>query len=367
MATGYGSAPAYPGTTPGYTGSQPQGGFGPPPTYPGNQSQGFGAPPTYPGSQPSPGFPVGFPPSPTPDFQQPQKKSNGPMIAIIVVVVLVLIGGGSAAGYLLTRPKPVITVTSKYTTGTTPVGATDTTLQVTGQKFSGNSSITFLLDGQPAPDNQTFLSDSSGGVTANLKVSKDWAVGQHRLTAKDANDYVTQAETPIQIVQPGEANTPGPNGSPSNSVSFSLNVTITSEVLGTASETLIITGKGDDGGTVCQARDDGKQHFTQPGTLTFSDGNQLDYNEDSTNKCSGTYVGGHLTYTETTIKDVWTFGNTVCNGDPHRAQVIDGTFTDAGTISGSFSGDSFDLDCTYKGNTITINADKGTFTAKLNQ
>src|SRR5579871_699375 len=365
--TDFGPPPAYPGAAPTYPGSQPQGGFGTAPQYP-------GVAPTYPGSQPQGWFPGGFSPPPTPPQLQPTQQrggGNGLRIVIIALVVLVILGGGGTAAYLLTRPKPVITVNSQYSVGQTPAGAAGTVLKISGQKFSGNSSITFLLDGQQVPGAQPVESDNSGNVTATLTVTKDWAVGADSITARDASGYATKSGAPIEIVDPGKANTPGPNGAPSNDVSFSLNVTITSPVLGTAKETLVITQKGDSGGTVCQTQDDGNTTITSPGTLTFADGTQLAYSEASTFSCSGTYVGGHLTYTETTVTDVWTFGsgsNTQqCHANPHKAQILTGDFSSATSISGTYSADSFSLqDCTYKGNPVNIDSDKGTFTGSIN-
>src|SRR5262249_23147964 len=74
------------------------------------------------------------------------------------------------------------------------VGATDTSFHVIGQQFSGNASITFLLDGQPAPGTQAVQSDSNGNVQADLPVTPDWSVGRHTLTARDDQNFVTKAE-----------------------------------------------------------------------------------------------------------------------------------------------------------------------------
>jgi hypothetical protein len=152
----------------------------------------------------------------------------------------------------------------------------------------------------------------------------------------------------------GQAGTPGPNGSPSDSATFTLNITINSQVFGTVQETLTITGQGNTGGAPCQTRDDGSTSVPEHGTLTFSDGNQLPYTETSTDQCSGSYAGGHLNYVETTVNDERDFsgssGTIRCPIDPHKKQVITGDFTSPNTISGTFSGDGFRLqNCTYKG------------------
>jgi hypothetical protein len=374
--------PSYPPPPPSYPGSQPQGSFGSAPAYPGgptaygSQPQGgFGSAPPYAGTQPQGGFPGSFPPPmsapPMPQMPPPQKKSNTLRIALIALAALIILGGVGTAAYLLTRPKPVITVNSDYKVGSTPAGATDTAFHISGQKFSGNSSITFLLDGNTAPDSQAVQSDGDGNVTTDLKVTKNWPMGTHTITARDASGYVTQTGFPVQIVCQGCAKTPGPNGSPSNSVSFTLSITINSKDFGTIKETLIITGKGDSGGTVCQSRDDGQTALTQQGTLTFADGNQFDYVEISTNQCSGTYVGGHLEYIETTITDEFDFqGGLRCPINPHKKQVLSGDFTSPTSISGTFSAESFTLEtCQEKQGSgpITVSADTGTFTGTLNQ
>lgn len=363
---GFGSAPVYPG-------SQPQSGFSLPPTFPGSQPQsGFGPPPTLPGSQPPGGLPGGISAPPVmPQMQPTQQKGNGLKIALIALVILIVLVGGGTAAYLLTRPKPVITITSNYNAGSsTPAGAADTAFHVTGQKFSGSSSITFLLDGQQAPGTQAVQSDSNGNVTTDLKVTKEWPLGAHTITAKDAAGYVTQAGSPIQVVCQGCNKTPGPHGSPTNSASFSLKITITSRALGTVTETLIITGKDDTGGTVCQSRDDSQTTLREPGTLTFADGNKFEYVEVSTNQCSGAFVGGHLTYIETTVTDEFDFnGGPKCPISPHKKQALTGDFTDANTISGTFSEDSFTLTTcqeTADSGPITVDADSGTFTGTLN-
>src|SRR5256885_15000753 len=110
-------APAYQYTPPPYT---PQAGPGALPSYP---QQPYMPPPT-------------------------QKKSGTGMRILIIatVVVVILAGAGAGLVYFLTRPQPVINVTSNYKVGVVPAGSTSTVFHVSGQKFSGNSAITFLLD-----------------------------------------------------------------------------------------------------------------------------------------------------------------------------------------------------------------------------
>jgi hypothetical protein len=345
--------PPPPGASSYYTGSQPQPGLP-------------GTAPAYLGSQPQPGFP-------TPGMPQPptqQRSGGGLRIAIIVLVVLVVLGGGGGAlAYFLTRPKPTIDVTSMYKVGSTPAGSTSTTLQVTGEKFSSNSTITFLLDGQPAPGNQTALSDSNGDVKATLTITADWGVGQHIITARDANNYVTQQGFTVSIVAQGEANTPGPNGAPADDTpSFNLNVTINSQDAVTGqtydpfNDHLTVTGQPDPaGGKVCNPQYDDNGPHTNTGTT-----NGVSYVETQVFSCSGTYKGGKLSYTEHATEDQIVFGNGVtCTAQvPYVFEQLDGTFTDGQNISGTYSEDAITFTCT-NGQSIQLDPSKGTWTGTI--
>src|SRR6185437_5489076 len=78
--------PAYPGSAPGYPGGQP---------------------PAYPGVPPQP---AGWTSPPPPR----QKSSAKPvLITLSIILVLALVGGG-VAFYFLTRPNPLMSVTSTY-------------------------------------------------------------------------------------------------------------------------------------------------------------------------------------------------------------------------------------------------------------
>jgi hypothetical protein len=317
-----------------------------------------GGPSYYPGSQPQPGYPGSAPAFPGPVFPPPgtsqppvQKKSGGGLkIALIILAVLIVLGGGGVAAYVLTRPKPTITVTSDYKVGSTYAGSTTTAFHVTGQKFSSNSTITFLLDGNPAPDNQTAQSDGNGAVKADLKVSSNWTVGQHTLTAKDASGYTTQQGVTVQIVNQGEAHTPGPNGAPPDDTSFTVTLTVQPKDASTGAsfksftDTLTVTGRADPaGGTVCDPRfDDGAPH-----KVTGQDSNGNKYTETYIWSCTGTYKGGKLTYTESATKDVVVFtdGFTCTARTPYVYQQMTGTFTGPTSISGSYSADAITYTC----------------------
>jgi Double zinc ribbon len=243
-------------------------------------------------------------------------------------------------------PRPVITVLSHYQQHGVSAGATTTSLHVTGKWFSYHSAITFLLDGHPAPGSQGAESDAQGNVIADLTVTDDWGLGDHVLTAKDAQGYATQSGRPLSIVPQGEAGTPGPNGAPADDASFTLSVTVqtTAPITGAAQsmqETLAITGQADPaGGTVCQARDNG-QPFTQTGTVLDTSGmpTGVTYQETLTATCSGSYKGGQLSYTETATSDQYVLSNGLtCQASaPYTLQSLSGSFSDATTSSGSWS------------------------------
>jgi hypothetical protein len=284
-------------------------------------------------------------------------------LIVLVVIILFVLAGGGVAAYVLSRPKPTISVNSQYSVGSVPAGAASTTLQVSGQHFANNSTVTFLLDGQIAPDNQTAQSDSSGNVTAKLTVSENWAVGQHTLTAKDASNTVTQTGVPIDVVAPGDAGTPGPNGAPTNTGSFSITLTVspqdatTGESLNSFKITLTVQGQATNSPQVCDAiHDDGQSH-----TYTGSD-NIGNYTEVFVWKCTGSYKSGKLSYTETTMSDKLTYSDgTVCNAQaPYVYTQLDGTFSSATAISGTYSGDTIHYTCN-KGGNLSVDPQKGSW------
>ena len=240
----------------------------------------------------------------TPAQSQPaRRKSNtGLKVLLIGLSIILILGaiGGGITTYMLTRPKPVMTVTSNYHVGSMPAGSSGTVLHINASSFSGSSAISFLLDNQPVASNQHVNSDANGKVETDLAIASDWAVGNHSLTARDASGYTTKVGSHVAIVAQGQANTPGPNGSPTDSVSFSIDITVRLQDAGTGkqsqpfTETLVITGKPDpSGGTVCQIYDDGK-----PNNLSQSD-NGVQVQITAAFSCSGSYKRGKLSYTET--------------------------------------------------------------------
>jgi hypothetical protein len=291
------------------------------------------------------------------------------LLIVLAVVVVLGAGGGGVLIYILTRPQPVITVTSNYKVGTLPAGSTTTTFHVIGQKFSGSEAITFLLDGVPAPGSQAAHSDKDGAVTTDLTVDANWAQGNHTITAKDADGYTTKIGSKITIVPQGEAHTPGPNGAPPDDVTGTVLATITfsnsANQNGPGTQTLHITGHADpQGGTVCGDNDDGKP-ITHNGTT-----NGVAATVVATQTCSGTYKAGRLTYTETVTSAKFTFtkdGITVtCPATtPFTNLHLEGTFSNATTISGGASFDRFTINCDQGVGPLTIDGQTGTWTGTM--
>ena len=381
---GYGAPPGYPGgsqpqgpygTAPGYSGSQPATDFGAPPTFGSLPQSGFGAPPL-----------VAAPPAP--------KKGRGLMIAIIVIVVVVLIAGGGTAAYLLTRPKPVITfdktAPGNYAMGSTPAGAIGTYFCISGTKFSGSSTVTFMLDGQNVPDNGTFQTNSDGALTSGgsnacgnssdvaLKVTSGWGMGPHSLTAVDASKYATQSGIPIIIVKQGTSGTPGPNGAPTDSATFTLTVqvdrkdAVTGSDLGTLNERLCVNGCPGGAQAVCQVTDSGQVFDDgQPHTVSGTLNDGTPYQETFISTCSGSYQDGMLTYTQTITSDQLVAqtnqGQLTCVAStPYVGQKLVGTFADAKNITGGmYTADQINVTCTINGQTLPnnpSNPENGTWT-----
>ncbi len=177
-------------------------------------SQGFGAPSQPWGYGAPSGPPAGLPPPPPIAPQSgmytapvapvltapPPKTRRVPVLWIAVALVVLVLGGGGAvfAFSALTALHPVISVTSSHP-GSPLGGPPDTVLHVNGQQFSSNSTITFLLDGSPAPGAQLAQSDGNGAFKADVTITDDWTFDTHTLTAKDAKGNVTQSGVPITV------------------------------------------------------------------------------------------------------------------------------------------------------------------------
>ncbi len=377
---GYTPAPQQGYPPPKQYGAFPQqGNVSPPPQQPYTPPSAYQAytppqsypPPAVPGAMPAYGAPI--PQQPYTPLPAQKKPGAGLRVLIIAIVVIVILGGaGGAIAYFLTRPQPVISVTSNYKVGAVPAGSTSTAFHVNGQKFSDNSAITFLLDGTPIPGNSSVQSDAKGNVKADLVVTNGWAVGNHTLTARDAGNYTTKDGVTVTIVPQGEAHTPGPNASPPDDMSFSLSVniqaqdTVTGKQLTPFLETLMVKGQPDPaGGTVCRQ----SLNSGQPQTFdsTFN-GSTINYHNTYIETCSGTYKSGKLSYVETVTSDQYTLSNgaTCVAKTPYILQRVDGSFTNSNTISGTYSYDGIQAPCTGGGGGIvTFDPAKGTWTGTI--
>lgn len=334
------------------SGNPYQPGFQQPPSYPGSSPYHTYPPHQYAG-QPGPAAPAG-----TGQFgyttghaahagQAAATKAAGGIATkfiIIIVAAVVAVGGGAAAlAYVVTRPQPLISITSQYTLNKLPVGSTGTRLHFTGQQFANNSAITFLLDNNPAPGGPAVLSDQHGNVRADLIVTTDWSPGLHTLTARDASNNTSQKGVQIRIVPQGQAHTPGPAGAPPDDSSFKIAVQENGQYDGsgsfTRSEQLIVSGHPDPaGGSVCKANDTGKPIHS--GGLKTSNG--IPYSEDITLTCSGTYQSGSLVYTETLNADVITLntdgGVITCHLKEARVfEIWSGSYNASGSFTGTIT------------------------------
>jgi hypothetical protein len=311
-----------------------------------------------------------------------QQRSSGSKVALIVVAAVVLLAavGGGIAYYLATRPKPVITVTfpsqddpskpvfycGPRSGQQAPSCAAEATLVADGKDFSGNSTITFLLDGQPAPGAPSAQSDSNGSVHATLPITPDWSIGSHTITAKDSSDYATKAGVLVVIVAEGDAGTSGPKGAPPNNATFSLRVTVspkdatTGETFSQFADQLTVNGPANpNNAAVCDTQAD----TGQPQTGSGDAGSGVTYQDTIILTCSGSYKQGQLEYKETVTSWRRAFSNGVtCTAQtPFNLQDLKGAFTDATTISGSFSSDSITFNCD-NGRSVTGDPSTGTFT-----
>jgi hypothetical protein len=326
------------------------------------------APPPPPSSLPP------LPPQVPVQQSRPQgRRSFSPKWLILIVLILAVGGGAAIYGVLiLTRPQPLLKVTSAYHVGTTPAGAVGTGFDVSGQHFASNSTVHFQLDGKTLPDVQ-IQSDDQGSILATLKVTAAWPLGTHTLTAVDASNNSTQKGVKVAIVPPGEAHTPGPNGAPPDDASFTLKAVLqgrnTSGEPESINITLIVTGRPDPaGGTVCGdygngVRDDGQPH-TASGTVSG-----VPYQETYVPTCQGSYHGGKLSYTRVITQDRVIFfssqGQVNCAFQtPYNAIVMQGSFSNATTASGSYTTPALTLSCD-NGRSSSSLASQGTWSAQL--
>lgn len=279
-------------------------------------------------------------------------------IALFILTLLLLIGTWIERN--LSSPtihtQPIISLTSPYTEGSIPVRTTTTTFHIMGQRFSEKSPITFLLDSYPAPGIAAIQSDSRGNIITTLTVRANWPVGQHTITAEDARGDITKVGIPVEIVTPGQAGTPGPNGAPSDDESMTILATLQT-FGGPESFTLIITASPN-GETVCRRRDTGQPH-TQTGT-----NGGFAYTETLIATCSGNYKEGNLFYIETITSERLAFKDgLVCTVQvPFVANSLTGTFINTTDITGTYSQEAVTTTCPGEGGPTTIAPQSGTWT-----
>jgi hypothetical protein len=292
--------------------------------------------------------------SPVPPPAFPQKKKARLTVLLIVLLVLLLVSGGvGTAVYFVTRPQPVIRIASDYKVGSISAGSSSTTFRLFGQKFTGNSDITVLLDSMPVPGGSLAHSDSAGNAATTLTVTGNWATGNHTVTARDAAGYLTKVGVQIIIVVPGQAHTPGPDGAPSDDSSGRIVATDRSGDI----MDLIVTGSPT-GGTVCGDLDDGKPRSQMGRTQGIS------YIETTSYTCSGTYKGGKITYTATATSSTIQYSNGVhCSlHTPYTATRLQGTFSSAVQASGTITRDAVSVTCDHGVGTFTIDGSSDTWT-----
>ena len=295
------------------------------------------------------------------------------IIIVVAAVVVVAAGGIAAAAYFLNRPQPLISATSSYRVGNTLAAANGTVLHINGQKFSSNSAITFLLDGNPAPGNPGAQSDANGSFSANVPVTSTWSIGAHTLTARDAGNNATKNSVSIIVVQPGRANTPGPNGAPPDDAAFTISLTakgtyaLNNQPFNN-SETLNITGHPDPaGGTVCGNADTGQQ-FTNSSTTLDT---HIAFTETYSLSCQGSYKSGKVTYTETLVSDVILYTTTGARCtlvSPQMNQQITGNYSSQHTFSGTIVYGSVprsDFRCTNPNSYFYYSGGHGTWTGSV--
>ncbi len=201
-----------------------------------------------------------------------------------------------------------------------------------------------------------------------MNITTAWTLGDHSITAKDNQGNTTKAGAPVKIVHPGEAQTPGPHGAPTDSATFSIAVTIQATDTGTGEKSTFTLNLTVSNGKVCDNTWDTGQPKTQQLDITdVNSGKQLGTaTETVTYTCSGTYKSGQLTYQEHDTSDTYTLsdGGYCVTATPRIHISLKGTFSSASSISGTYSSDRQNINCP-RINTFyltSVNAATGTWT-----
>jgi len=296
-------------------------------------------------------------------------SSIGQQWVVVAVVAAVVLGASGVLAFHLFPHQPGISVGSPYSAQGMPVGADGTTLHIHGQGFAANSPITFQLD-SASLNIQPTQSDGNGNLTTDLAVTSAWSVGRHTSTAHDTSNNAAKG-IEIEVVQPGQSNTPGPNGAPADDASFTIQLNIQGTTFANDPflpnpYTLIVTGHPDpEGGTVCASRDDGT---SSPGQGEVN----MPYTQTATYSCSGTYKGGQVSYSETVQTQTLNFSSgETCNlSSPQPILQITGSYTNEHNFSGNVTElaiDSSMYSCNPAGSSAWNYSDSGTWTSTVSQ
>lgn len=286
-----------------------------------------------------------------------KRKTAMRWIIILIAMLLITAAGGSGVlAYILTRPQPAISlISSTYHSGNVPAGSNGTMLPIQGQNFSHHSAITFFLDKHVLTTALAVVSNQYGMFSVNLPITATWPLGLHILTARDAENYMSQKDIQVVIVAQGQAHTPGPNGAPPDDTSFNMHITVQEPDNGNSDlvsnmDTLLVSGNPDPaGGSVCKDRDN-----MQPQTYHSHTTSGLPDTLIYTFSCSGTYKNGQISYTETLLSAVITV-----NAQGHAyvcrmltagiAEQLTGNYTAQGNFTGTVTLAAFpqsDFSCT---------------------
>lgn len=293
-------------------------------------------------------------PLPASDRTAPPRPGRRALRLVLLILACVLLAGSIGGGYAyyrVTRPEPVIMLSSKYIDGQTPVGATSTAgFSVKGSAFSPNEAITFLKDGK-VDFAGAVTSNGQGGFRTTLSIGSDWTPGFHIITAQDKDGYTTGVGVKVEIVGAGAKGTPGPGGAPTDSASMRIDALVTTRS-GSTNWTLLVSQ-----GSVCSPADDGFSH-SQTGTSAG-----IAYTRSVMRTCKGTYKGGVLNYQEITTSDSYVFASgLVCNARvPYTSASVQGNFTDNTRISGTYTTAGMTYDCNPGASHQNIDADAGTW------
>ncbi|RAQ97212.1 hypothetical protein [Thermogemmatispora tikiterensis] len=310
--------------------------------------------------------------------ERPGRRSGLLVVALISGLVLILVVApvvclaaflylGATSAVLFKQP--TIRVESRYSVGSTPAASSGTQLYVSGQYFALSATVEFALDGQ-VMTGQGFRgkSDSQGELALYLDVNNLWPLGTHRLAAIDTSTNKKTEAVTIDIVQQGQAHTPGPHGAPPDNASFQLNALIRGKdsdgQMISYSLRLAVTGQPDPaGGTVCTSDDDQLAH-TYDGSVQG-----VPYHQRWVARCSGTYRQGHIRYTRLMLEDsyVFTKDNTTitCRApSSFEAMMLVGDFTSSQLASGNYHAPYMSLQCDH-GATDYLPSAPGTWTGVL--